>query len=251
MSIFQSFSKSLGIQGRAVGFLFSNGMAWMLLIPIVLFVGMAIFGIMSIGELARMASESLLVQDWEFMVPFIVIFFKLLFFIVFGMWGGYLVVIIMSPFMAYVSEKTEQILDGKEYPFDLFQVLKDALRGILLAIRNCFMEFLIGLLIFIGAFIPIIGPIASSVLGTVFLFFVSAYFYGFSFMDYTNERRRLSVRQSVNYVKNNKGMAVGHGFIFALVLYIPFVGPFISALLAITSTVAATIEMVDAQEQAA
>jgi hypothetical protein len=55
MSIFQSFSKSLGIQGRAVGFLFSNGMAWMLLIPIVLFVGMAIFGIMSIGELARMA----------------------------------------------------------------------------------------------------------------------------------------------------------------------------------------------------
>ena len=78
MSLFQSFSKSLAIQGRALGFLFSNGMAWMLLIPVALFVGMAFLGVVSFGELARMASESLLVQDWEFMVPFIVIFFKLL-----------------------------------------------------------------------------------------------------------------------------------------------------------------------------
>lgn len=249
MSLFQSFSKSLAIQGRALGFLFSNGMAWMLLIPVALFVGMAFLGVVSFGELARAASESLLVEDWSFLVPFLVIFFKLLFFIVFGMWGGYLIVIIMSPFMAYVSEKTEQLIDGKETPFDLIQIIKDVVRGILLALRNCFMELLIGILIFFGAFVPIVGPIVSSLLGTVFLFFVSAYFYGFSFIDYTNERRRLSVRESVNFVKKNKGMAVGHGFLFALVLYIPLVGPFLSAFLAITSTVAATIEMVELREK--
>ena len=48
----------------------------------------------------------------------------------------YLFLIVGSPLFAYLSEKTEAILEGKDYPFNLRQILKDILRGIRLAIRN-------------------------------------------------------------------------------------------------------------------
>ena len=53
----------------------------------------------------------------------------------------YIVLILMSPVLAYVSEKTEKILTGKNYPFDIYQLMKDILRGILMALRNMSVEF--------------------------------------------------------------------------------------------------------------
>jgi CysZ protein len=47
----------------------------------------------------------------------------------------YLFLIIGSPVFAYLSEKTEAILEGRDYPFNFSQLLKDILRG-KLAVRN-------------------------------------------------------------------------------------------------------------------
>ena len=41
-----------------------------------------------------------------------------------------------SPVFAYLSEKTDSILQDKEYPFSFRQLLKDMVRGIQIAIRN-------------------------------------------------------------------------------------------------------------------
>ena len=42
----------------------------------------------------------------------------------------YLFLIIGSPLFAYLSEKTEAIIEGKEYPFNFKQLMKDIARGI-------------------------------------------------------------------------------------------------------------------------
>ena len=70
--------------------------------------------------------------------------------------------------------------------------------------------FVIGF--FVLSFIPVIGWIIS-VVGN---FFAAAYFYGYAFIDYTNERNRLSVRDSSKFVRKNMWFAMGLGSIFAL-----------------------------------
>src|SRR6186997_3717582 len=48
----------------------------------------------------------------------------------------YLILIIGSPVFAYLSEKTEAIIENREYKFNLKQILPDAKRSIKLALRN-------------------------------------------------------------------------------------------------------------------
>ena len=254
MSFLDQISKSLSYHGKALGFIIANKFAWTLFVPIAVFIALLGFGIFAIGSycadmLVDMAGN--LLEESPFLITifstFIIIVIRILLFIFFGLWGGYIVVVIMSPFLAYVSEKTETILSGREYKFDFPQFIHDIFRGIALAIRNMFMELLISIVIFFLPVIPIIGALTSVTLGTVLLFFVSAYFYGFSFIDYTLERQRLSVQQSVKLMRQQKGTACGHGLIFALILFIPIVGAFISAVYAIISTVASTMEFVERQ----
>ncbi len=157
----------------------------------------------------------------------------------------YLMLAIMSPVMAYLSEKTESILTGKEFPFDGQQFVRDIVRGIGLAIRNFFVETFLsvvliwGIDLFITIFFPPLG-VALSPVFVVLSFLISAYFFGFSTMDYYNERKRLSFSQSIKSIREMKGVAIGNGTVFALLFMIPFIGVTIST---ITCTVAATIAM--------
>ncbi|MEO0404703.1 MAG: EI24 domain-containing protein, partial [Bacteroidota bacterium] len=52
----------------------------------------------------------------------------------------YVVLICLSPVMAFVSEKTERVLTGKLTPFNWQQFFKDIMRGIMLALRNLMIE---------------------------------------------------------------------------------------------------------------
>lgn len=173
------------------------------------------------------------------LVTIIVGFF---FLFIYAYFGGYIVLIVLSPVLAYLSEKVEKIETGNDYPFDFWQMLKDSIRGIFLAFRNMFIETGWMLAIFIIAYIPVVGWIAG-VFGVVFLFFISAYFYGFSFIDYSIERRRLNIRQSVKLVRKRKGAAIAIGLIYAFVLLIPFIGLTVSGFFAIVSVVAGSISM--------
>ena len=241
MSIIDDFFRALSLQFRAFQFILKHGMTWTLFVPVLLFIAMSIAGFFSLGELATMLSNEFVGIE----ASLLALLFRILFFIVLGLWGGYVVVIVMSPFLAFVSEKTEKILSNRDYPFDFQQFFKDVVRGILLAFRNSIMEIVVGIVLFFCTFIPVAGPILSLGIGSILLFLVSAYFYGFSFIDYSNERRKFTVKQSVNWVKSRKGTACGHGCLFALLLYVPIIGPFLSAIVAIVSTVAATIDVVE------
>jgi len=147
----------------------------------------------------------------------------------------YVLFIILSPVLAYLSEKTEQKLTGTSYPFKLNQFVKDIFRGVFIAIRNFTIEISLLLALFLLGLIPVLAPFTA-----ITALIIGWYFYGYSLMDYTNERRKLNVTQSNQSIKNKRGIAVANGMIFEAVFIIPILGFVIAPII---STVAATIAM--------
>jgi CysZ protein len=132
----------------------------------------------------------------------------------------YILLAIMSPWFAYISEKTESKINNTNYPFSWSQLLKDAWRGVLISGRNFIYEISINLGCFIlGLFVPFLSPILFMV-----NLYAGSYFYGFSMMDYVCERKKMGVKESVLYIRQNKGVSVGIGFGMWLLNYIPIIG---------------------------
>ena len=166
----------------------------------------------------------------------------IIFYYLYLKFNKYLVLILMSPIMALLSEKTEEVLTGNVYPFEWGQFMNDIWRGILIALRNMLFEIGIILVVWlVGLGLGVIFPpimLIYTPLSAIFLFIVGAYFYGFSTMDYTNERRRLGISESVGFIRKNRWLAISNGMIFTVWLYIPIIGPIIAP---ITCTAGVTL----------
>lgn len=147
----------------------------------------------------------------------------------------YLFLIVGSPLFAYLSEKTEAILNGKDFPFSFTQLASDMVRGVRIALRNALWQsvYLVSLLLI--ALIPIVGWIAPMV-----SLLVECYYYGFSMLDYSSERRRLSASASMQFIGRHKGLAIGNGLVFYAMHAVPFVGWILAPAYAV---VAATLSM--------
>lgn len=246
MTIAKQIGIGLRTYGQATGFIFRNKLAWTFLVPVALNI------LLFVGGQALISDSIIYLKDlffnwinlegtgfWGGVLGWLMaVLIRVLFFFIFVYISGYVIIIILSPLLAYVSEKTEQILTGKKIETSLSQIIIDALRGIVIALRNLFLELFFMVLMFFVSFVPFIGW-----LGTIVLFLISSYFYGFSFIDYTNERKRLTIRESVTVMRRYKWIAVSNGAVFSLFLVIPFCGAFVSVFVAIVSTVAATMAM--------
>ncbi len=170
-------------------------------------------------------------------VVFRIVMYVLLFFLYYMVYR-YIILIILSPMLALLSEKTDKLLSGREYPFVLKNFIIDVLRGIRIATRNTLIEFFFMIVLFFFSYVPIIGYISP-----VIMFFITCYFYGFSMMDYTNERNRLSIRQSVRFVRRNRGFSIANGMVFYLIFFfVPLIGFMVAPAYAV---VAATLGIDD------
>lgn len=141
--------------------------------------------------------------------------FMLLYFSLFK----YFFLIVGSPIFAYLSEKTASILEGTEFPFSLRQLLKDAGRGSLIALRNTAWQLVYLAAILILSLIPVVGWIAP-----VIALLVECYYYGFSMLDYSCERAKLSPAESINFIGRNRGLAIGNGLVFYLLHSVIIIG---------------------------
>lgn len=131
----------------------------------------------------------------------------------------YLFLIIGSPLFAYLSEKTEAIIEGKEYPFSLVQLWKDMLRGMKLAFRNGLWQTVYIISIVILSLIPIVGWLTP-----ILALIIECYYYGFSMLDYTMERNNKSAPESIFFIGSHKGLAIGNGMVFYFMHLIPIIG---------------------------
>jgi len=233
----------------AIRFIFSKGLWWAFFVPVILNILLFLGGYSVIESITEYVKNRLLHltgldgADFflsEYLTGFVSgivwIFFKVLFFFVFAYYGGYIILIFLSPLFAYLSERTDEILTGKKFPFNPDRFMRDIVRGILIALRNLLIETGWMILLFFTGLIPIIGWFSA-----VALFVISAYFYGFSFMDYTNERRKMKISESVRFMRKHKWLVVVNGMVFCFFLLIPLCGVLLSGFAAIVSVVAATL----------
>ena len=153
----------------------------------------------------------------------------------------YVILILVAPFMSPLSEKIENHMKGNSSSasFNVGRMAGEMIRGVRVSLRNILRELFFTFLLFIISFIPLVGVISAPA-----IFIVQSYYAGFGNMDYTLERH-MGVRQSALFVRDYKGLAVGNGMLFLLILMVPVLGLFFAPGLA---TVAGAVETIERLE---
>ncbi len=225
-----------------------------ILVPGIIYCILFVIGIYLFGKTSIQATEYVLLKtglkawlesmqeswlNWLVIVGqfFIIIILFLFYFSLFK----FLFLIIGSPLFAYLSERTESILEGKEFPFSFSQFLKDIVRGIRIALRNLLWQTVYVLTILLFSLIPIIGWVAPLI-----SLLTECYYFGFSMLDYSSERNKLSTSQSIAFIGKHKGLAIGNGLVFYMMHLIPFLGWLLAPSYAV---VAATLSLHKAREK--
>ncbi len=152
----------------------------------------------------------------------------------------YVVMIVLSPFLSTLSERVEAALTGQQAPqTSAADFVNDIIRGIRIALRNIWRELLFTVIItIVGVVLVVAAPLVP-----ILIFLVQAYYAGFGNIDYTLERKRFNVSQSVRFVRRHRLWAVGNGALFLGFIAIPVVGMFLGPVL---GAVAATLSYLNA-----
>ncbi len=147
----------------------------------------------------------------------------------------YVFLIIGSPVFAYLSEKTAALLESRDYPFSFSQLMHDAWRGSKLAVRNTLWQTVYVVSLLLLSLIPVFGWISPLIALSV-----ECYYYGFSMLDYSCERNKLSMAESIDFVGKHRGLAIGNGLMFYLMHGVIIIGWILAPAYAV---VAATLSL--------
>jgi len=147
----------------------------------------------------------------------------------------YLWLIIGSPVFAYLSEKTASIIEGRDFPFSMRQLGSDIVRGIRISVRNALWQTVYVIFIALLSLLPLVGWPAPMI-----SLFVECYYYGFSMLDYSMERNRKTMSESIYFIGQHKGLAIGNGMVFYLMHLLPVIGWILAPAYAV---VAATLSL--------
>ena len=150
----------------------------------------------------------------------------------------HIVMALSAPFMSPVSEKIEAHMLGEIHQHRNTSFMAQLWRGIRINVRNLFMELFFTIPILLLGFIPIIGFIAP-----VILFLMQSYYAGFGNMDYTLERH-FKYGESLKFVRNHSGIAIGNGIVFMAMLFIPLVGIILVLPLSVTASTTETVRLI-------
>ena len=131
----------------------------------------------------------------------------------------YIVVIVLSPLLSHLSQKCERIIGTPDVTTTWADFKSDIMRSLRLTVRNIFWEYAIFILLIIICLIGWDNPMKSPIYYISFI--VGFYFYGFSFLDYHNERIRRSAADAVEFTRAHRGLAMGIGAVYSLLISIP------------------------------
>ncbi len=152
----------------------------------------------------------------------------------------YAVLVIGAPIFSYISEKTNHLVNNTDGLFSVAQWRRDILRGMSIALRNTLWQTVYLVAIFILSLIPLIGIFTIPL-----VLIMECYYYGFSMIDYSCARKKLSASKSIFYIGNHKGLAVGNGLVFYCFHLIPIIGWIVAPTYAV---IAATLSLQQEKE---
>ena len=249
MNFIRDFSRGIRAYGEAARLLFSPRLRGFMLFPVVIIILLVVTGNYAVGYLGDGLSGVIeeKITSWIEGISWLTwlsgtagvivkVFVRILYYILFISFGGYVVMVVMSPVYSWLSERTEAIVSGREYSFNLGQLVWEIGRGIVISLRCALFQLLMTLFLFVCSFIPVAGLITP-----ILTFGVSAYFYGFAFMDYAVERKRFRVKESVMYMRRNAGTVTAIGTVFTLSLMIPLASIVVCSFVSLLSVVAGTV----------
>ena len=147
----------------------------------------------------------------------------------------YLLITLMAPFMSALASAVRSVETQSEIPFSWRGLLKDLIRGIRISLVLLCMELALGLLLWmlgIGLTLTT-GPlgILLSPLLVALSWLAGAYFFGAAVFDAVYEQAGLGWRESLRTGWSQRSHLVGLGAIFSLLIGMPWVGPYVAALL--------------------
>lgn len=151
----------------------------------------------------------------------------------------YLIFIFLAPLMSVISQRVERHLKGEIHDSGM-SFPGEIARGLKLTFRNILREVLLTLLLVVVSFIlPWLAWLTA-----MLIFIVQAYFAGFGNMDYTLERYT-DTSQAVDFIKRNRGFAIGNGAVFLLLLSIPLLGMFIAPFFGAVGATIGTLDLLE------
>jgi len=225
MNFFQLLILGYKNYWKGTAFLLKHKLYWFFIFPLILFLGIYWFGTYfktleyNVNYNLLHHSDHIETINELIWTTLQMMFFDAMY-IIFTQFTLYIVVVLLSPILAMLSEKIEEIITGKKYAYSFKMLINDIKRGAIIAFRN-----LIWYYIFVGIFLGIVSMFnlsAKSFIIFAIPFIVGFYYYGFSFIDYVNERRRLNIQQSIYFVSQHKGLAISIGSVYSIFFLLYF-----------------------------
>jgi CysZ protein len=149
----------------------------------------------------------------------------------------HLILALSAPFMSPVSEKIEAHLLGEVQQHRNTTIATQLWRGVRINVRNLLLELMFTIPLLILSFIP-----GAAIFTVILIFLIQAYYAGFGNMDYTLERH-FKYDESVKFVRNNSGIAIGNGIVFMAMLFIPVIGIILVLPLSVTASTTETLRL--------
>ncbi|MFT5858624.1 MAG: CysZ protein [Flavobacteriaceae bacterium] len=215
MRFFKNMAFGFRAYWKAIRFLIDQKLYWYLLIPAVLMLIIYYMGALVLAHQVEPNVETM--NDIIWYVFYLMIEISIAFLLM--KFAKYLVVVILSPLLSHLSMKCENVLTGRAYPWNFKQLVSDVKRAMQIVIRNLMWEYFFFVIIYIVAAIGWEDPKSSPVFYLTFI--IGFYYYGFSFLDYINERRRLTMDQSIMFVRKNRGLALVIGGGYSVMILVP------------------------------
>ncbi len=158
----------------------------------------------------------------------------------------HVVLLLFSPILAYLSEQTEELLLNQPPPdFRWKNLFRDLGRSAVLNLRNLLFTVVLMALVWPLVFVPVVG----AVLSTGLILLIQAYYGGFGLVDVVLERKRFSVRASVDFARRHRSRLTGVGVGFLLLLAIPLVGWFLAPAYGAVAATAAALDKIPPEKK--
>lgn len=188
---------------------------WFVIFPMLI-----MLGIYKLGQVIQFHSFNKETDTMNDIVWYLILMFlEISIALIFMNFTNYLMVALLSPLLTYLSQKTEKIIVHTRYNYTFYQLKNDIQRAVKIVLRNLIWYYFWFVLLYLLGLFFFANPTQN------ILFYVSyiilSYYYGFGFLDYVNERRKLNVRDSILFIRQHAGLAIGIGSIYSLMIVIP------------------------------
>jgi CysZ protein len=215
VQFFKNFFLGIQAYGQAINFIRNNKMQWYIVFPAILMIA-----VYKLGELIQQHQVEAEADNMNELIWFLVyMLIEISIALMLMNFAKYLVVIVLSPLIAHLSAKTENILTGNTYPFDLNQFIHDVRRGLRISFRNLAWQYLIFMIVFLLSML-IFGD-AKHFIAKCAIFMIGAFYYGFSYLDYVYERLKMNLHDSVLFMRQNRGLAISIGAVYSILIFMP------------------------------